>query len=115
MKIYKDKKYVKLVPSRYEPIEDSILDLCATDKKRLNSDERKSLELKLLMHNLETHDKLVFKIIKECKYKGVVKVWRRDDNDEHRVLFEGAPEVRISSETALILNGGAFDKVIKVL
>lgn len=115
MKIYEDEKYVKLIPARYEPIKGRVLDLCDVDKKRLSSDERKFLELELLRHNLEMYEKSVFSLIEGHKFKEVIKVIRRDSTDEHRALFEGAPVIRISSEIALILNGGQFNRVVRIL
>lgn len=121
MKVYKDGKYVKMIPSRYEPILDSVLDLVETDKKRLSPDERKFLELCLLRHNLKENDKLVFELVKDCEFEKCTKITRRGDSNqygivsnEYRAKFKGCPEIRIASESALILNKGEFTKHTKI-
>lgn len=111
MKIFKDGKYVKLAPNRYEPIEKIILDVCDIDKKRLSAEERKLLELRLLLHNLRLNDKYVFELIDGHGFKGVEKTVRRESPLEYKALFDNIPKdgllkVRISSGIALILNGG---------
>lgn len=115
MKIFKNKEYVKLIPKRYDPIKDCVLDICDTEKKRLSPGERKMLELELLRYDLKMSNKLVFGLIKGREYKSVTKVLRRDSPDEYRVLFGGAPEIRVSSKIALILNGGYFKRTKRVL
>lgn len=103
-----------MIPARYEFIQDQVPVLCTFDKKRLSSYERKSLEIYLLKYNLRESDKFVFELVRDCEYKDVIKIQRRDGIKEYRAQFEGAPEVWVSSEVALILNGGEFNKTINM-
>lgn len=113
MKVYEDGKYVKMIPSRYKPIQGSVLDLVETDKKRLSPAERKFLEICLLRHDLKENDKFVFELIQGADFTCVIKVIRPNDI-EYRAVFNDSMQVRITLGSALILNGGEFIRTTKI-
>jgi len=70
-RVLDDKKHVKTIPTKYAPVFEKVNSKMTFDKKRLNPDERKNLEIAFHWHKflikISTSNRILFRLIKDQK------------------------------------------------
>lgn len=96
LKVYKEGKHVKTIPSKYESVFDPLS--ISYDKKRLNNSERFNLEHAYFMKILSISEKYVYELFKDSKPVIAREVKNRIDETRYEMLYDNGKRLKITLE-----------------